>query len=82
LDKKHIVNGDVLPKKACMDPLTTGYVDAIPVNGDFCDAHNMFDVVSGSPTNPSSIVYHIMKENGNATQSVEFIKMLNNHFFK
>ena len=34
LDEKHIVNGDTLPKKVRADPLT-GYVDAIPVSGDF-----------------------------------------------
>jgi hypothetical protein len=49
LDGKHIVNGDTLLKMVCADPLT-GYVDAIPVSGDFRDAHNVFAVVSGSPT--------------------------------
>jgi hypothetical protein len=29
LDKKHIVNGDILPKKVRVDPLT-GYIDIIP----------------------------------------------------
>jgi hypothetical protein len=75
LDEKHIVNGDVLSKKEHMDPLT-GYINAIPVSGDFHDAHNIFSVVSGSPTKPSSIAYHITKENGNATQFVAFIKIL------
>jgi hypothetical protein len=49
LDEKHIVNGDTLPKKVCADALT-GYVNgAIPVSGNFQDAHNIFAVVSGSP---------------------------------
>jgi hypothetical protein len=54
LDEKRIVNGNTLPKKVHMDPLT-GYVDAIPVSGDFRDAHNIFAVVSGNPTKKSSI---------------------------
>jgi hypothetical protein len=74
LDEKHIMNRDVLPKKIRADPLT-GYVDAIPVSGDFRDAHNIFAIVSGSPTKKSSIayaVYHITEENGNATISSYF----------
>jgi hypothetical protein len=54
----------------------TGYVEAIPVSGDFRDAHNIFAVVSSSPTKKKSIAYHITKENGNATYFVAFIKML------
>jgi hypothetical protein len=75
LDEKHIVNGDTLPKKVRADPLT-GYVDAIPVSGNFRDAHNIFAVVSGSPTKKKSIAYHITKASGNATQFVAFVKML------
>ena len=66
LDEKHIVNVNVLPKKVHADPLT-GHIDAIPVSGDFCEAHNIFAIVSGSPNKRSSIAYHITKENGNAT---------------
>jgi hypothetical protein len=75
LDEKHIVNRNVLPKKVRADPLT-GYVDAIPVSGDFRNAHNIFAIVSASPTKKNSMAYHITKENGNATQFVAFIKML------
>jgi hypothetical protein len=75
LDEKHVVNKDVLPKKIRADPLT-GYVDAIEVSGDFRESHNMFAVVSGSPTKMVSIAYHITKEKGTATQFVAFIKML------
>jgi transposase len=75
LDEKHIVNGDTLSKKVRADPLT-GYVDAIPVSGDFRDAHNIFAIVSGNPNKRTSIAYHITKANGNATQFVAFIKML------
>jgi hypothetical protein len=49
LDKEHIVNHNTLPRKLCADPLT-GYVDAIPVSGNFHDAHNIFPIVSASPT--------------------------------
>lgn len=41
LDEKHVVNKDVLPKTIRADPLT-GYVDAVEVSSDFCDAHNIF----------------------------------------
>ncbi len=75
LDEKHVVNKDVLPKKIRADPLT-GYVDAIEVSGDFRESHNMFAVVSGSPTKMVSIAYHITKHKGTATQFVAFIKML------
>ncbi len=75
LDEKHIVNGDTLPKLVRADPLT-GYVDAFPVSGDFPNAHNIFAVVSASPTKKKSMAYHITRENGNATNFVVFIKML------
>ena len=75
LDEKHVVNKDVLPKKIRADPLT-GYVDAIEVSGDFRESHNIFAVVSGSPTKMVSIAYHITKEKGTAVQFVAFIKML------
>jgi hypothetical protein len=39
-NKKHIVNGDTLPRKVLADPLT-GYVDTIPVSGNFRNAHNI-----------------------------------------
>jgi hypothetical protein len=75
MDEKHVVNKDVLPKKIRADPLT-GYADDIEVSGDFRESHNMFAVVSGSPTKMVSIAYHITKEKGTATQFVAFIKML------
>jgi hypothetical protein len=75
LDKKHLMYGDMLLKKVCANPFTE-YVDAIPVSGDFWDAHNMFAVVSASPIKKKSMAYHITKENVNATQFVTFIKML------
>jgi hypothetical protein len=62
LNEKYIMNGDTHPKKVCANPLT-GYVNTIPVSGDFRDAHNIFAVVSGSPTKKSSITYHIPKAN-------------------
>jgi hypothetical protein len=57
LDKKDSINGNTLPKKVCTNPLT-GYVNVIPVTGDFCKAHNMFAVVSGNPNKKSSIAYY------------------------
>ncbi len=75
LDEKHIVNGDTFPKKVRAHPLT-GYVDAIPVSGDFQNAHNIYAIVLANPKKLSSIAYHITKESGNATQFVAFMKML------
>jgi hypothetical protein len=75
LDEKHVVNMDVLPKKIRAG-LLTRYVDTIKVSGDFCEAHNIFAVVSASPTKKVSIAYHFTKHNGKATQFVAFIKML------
>jgi hypothetical protein len=45
-------------------------MDAIEVSGNFCDAHNIFAVVSASPTKLVSIAYNITKESKNATQFV------------
>jgi hypothetical protein len=53
-DKKHKINGDTLPKMVHAD-LLTGYIDAIPVSGDFHKAHNIVAIVSGSPYKRSSI---------------------------
>jgi hypothetical protein len=73
LDEKHVVNNnkDCLPKTIRADPLT-GYIEALEVSGDFCEARNIFAVISGSLTKLASIVYHIMKQNGNACQFVAF----------
>jgi hypothetical protein len=48
LDEKHIVSHDALPKKGRADPLT-GYIDYIPVTGDFREGYNIFAVVSANP---------------------------------
>jgi hypothetical protein len=54
LDEKHIVNRDTLPKLVRADPLT-GYVNVIPVSGNFRNAHNIFAVLSPSPTKRRSM---------------------------
>jgi hypothetical protein len=51
LDVKHIVNKDAILPKGRADPLT-GYVDYIPVTGDFRDSYNIFAIISGNPRKP------------------------------
>jgi hypothetical protein len=75
LDKKHIVNKDVIPSKRRADPLTR-YVYYIPVTGDFWESYNIFAVISGNPTKCRPIKYRIDKENGSAEKNVCFITAL------
>jgi hypothetical protein len=75
LDEKHIVNKDALPKKIRADP-TTGFMDFIPVSGDFRDAFNLFAVVSANPDKPHPIEWSIGRENGDSHCFVAFIKHL------
>jgi hypothetical protein len=54
LDEKHIMNHDALLKKGRADPLT-GYINFIPVTGNFWQSYNIFAVISGNPTMPCPI---------------------------
>jgi hypothetical protein len=58
------VNKDVLPNKTQPDPIT-GYMDAILISGDFCEAYNLLAIISSNPKKPSPIHYLIGKESGN-----------------
>jgi hypothetical protein len=73
LDEKHICNKDAIPEKGRADPLT-GYVDFIPVTGDFRESYNIFAVISGNPLKPRPIQYRIDLENGNAETFMCFIR--------
>jgi len=75
LDEKHMVNKDVLRNKVRADPLT-GRREAIPVSGDFRDAHNIFAVISGNPLKSKPMEHLITKNNGTASEFVNFIVML------
>ena len=75
LDEKHIVNHDALPKKGRADPLT-GYMDFIPVTGDFRQSYNIFAIISANPTKPRPIEYRIDQENGSSATFVLFITAL------
>jgi hypothetical protein len=57
------VNSDAVPNKVCADPLT-GYIDNIPVSGDFRDAYNLMAVITGNPVKIHPIVYSIGRDNG------------------
>jgi hypothetical protein len=61
LDEKHIVNHNALPKKGRADPLT-GYIDFIPVTGNFRQSYNIFPIISGNPTKPRPVEYRIDQE--------------------
>jgi hypothetical protein len=75
LDEKHIVNKDAIPPKGRADPLT-GYVDYIPVTGDFRDSYNIFAIISGNPRKPRPVQYRIDQENGTAETFMMFIRAL------
>jgi transposase len=82
LDKKHLVNKDVLPNKTRADPLT-GYMDAILVSGEFREAYNLLAIISSNPTKPSPIHYVIGKENGNSTSFATYImQLISSRWFK
>jgi hypothetical protein len=66
LDEKQIVNSDAAPNKVRADPLT-GYIDNIPVSGDFCDAYNLMAVITGNPAKTHPIVYSSGRDNGDTT---------------
>jgi hypothetical protein len=70
--RTHIVNKDVIPPKGRADPLT-GYVDYIPVTGNFRESYNIFAIISGNPRKPHPVQYRIDKENGTAETFVLFI---------
>jgi hypothetical protein len=75
LDEKHIVNKDAIPTTGRADPLT-GYIDFIPVTGDFRESYNIFAIISANPAKPRPVQYRIDQENGTASTFVRFIMAL------
>jgi transposase len=75
LDEKHMVNHDALLKKGRADPLM-GYINYIPVMGDFREAYYIFVVISGNPAKDHLVEYRIDIENGSASTFVLFITAL------
>ncbi len=75
LDEKHMVNKDDIPMKGQVDPLM-GYIDFTLVTEDFCEACNIFAVVSRNPSKHRPIQYQIDKEKSMASTFVLFIKVL------
>jgi hypothetical protein len=69
LDEKHIVNSDAAPNKVHADP-QLGYIDNIPVSGDFRDAYNLMVVITGNPAKNHPIVYSIGQDNGDAVNGL------------
>jgi hypothetical protein len=72
LDEKQIVNKDALPSKIRADP-TNGFMDFIPVSGDFRDAFNLFAAVSANPDKPHPVEWTIGRENGDSHSFVAFM---------
>ena len=62
LDEKHLINKDVLPNWQRADP-TTGYMECIPVSGDFRDTYNLIAVISANPDKNLPVNYVIGREN-------------------
>jgi hypothetical protein len=54
----------------------TGYIDFIPVTGDFRESYNIFAIISGNPAKPRPVAYMIDKENVTAETFVHFITAL------
>jgi hypothetical protein len=51
LDEKHLVNSDTVANQVRANPLT-GYIDNIPVSGDFRDCYNLIAVITADIQNP------------------------------
>ena len=75
LDEKHLVNKDVVSTKCRANPLT-GYMDCIPVSGDFRQAYNLMAIISANPIKPKPVAYHIGAENGDSVAFYIFISSL------
>lgn len=75
LDEKHLVNKDVLPTKTRADPLT-GFLDAIPVSGDFREAYNLMAIILANPRKRQPVGYTLGKENGCGASFCYFIHTL------
>jgi hypothetical protein len=78
--KTHILNKDALLTKGRANPLT-GYINFIPVTGDFRESYNIFAIISGNPAKPHPVQYRIDKENSTAEKFVHFITALIIEFF-
>jgi hypothetical protein len=57
LDKKHLINKDVLPNKTWTYPIVGYIMDAILVRGNFYEAYNFWAIISANLTKPS-LVHH------------------------
>jgi hypothetical protein len=75
LDERPIINKDALLTKGSTNTLT-GYINFIPVTGNFRESYNIFAIISGNPAKPRLVQYRIDKENGRAETFVCFITAL------
>jgi hypothetical protein len=71
-DEKEVVNKDALPSKICADP-TNGFMDLVPVSGDFHDAFNLFPAVSANPDKPHPVAWTIGQKIGDPRSFVAFV---------
>jgi hypothetical protein len=73
--EKHTVNKDAMASEIRADP-TTGFMDSMPVSGNFRDAFNLFAVVSTNPEKRHPIKWINGRENGDSHSFIAFVKHL------
>jgi hypothetical protein len=52
-----------------------GYVDYVPVTGDYREVYNIFAIISGNPRKHRPVQYQIDKRNGTVEIFVHFIQV-------
>ena len=75
IDEKHFLNGDAVPDKVRVNPLT-GSLAYIPVSGNFREAHNMMACISCNPYKQSPMAYTMGEYNGDASSFLTFMQWL------
>ena len=75
LDEKHFMNHNSQTLKARVDPIT-GILPSIPVDGDFCEAHNLMACISVNHRKSNHIFYTFNKEKGTASYFEAFIRVM------
>ena len=75
VDEKHFLNGDAVPDKVRVNPLT-GELAYIPVSGNFREAHNMMACISCNPFKERPMAYTMGEFNGDASSFLTFIQWL------
>ena len=75
LDEKHLVNHNGQSIRGRVDP-TTGYLDGIPVSGNFRDANNIICCISGNYRKQQHVFYAIRKANTTSAVFMDFVETM------